>query len=114
MPVPQSGLRAAAAHQCLIVADAQDNLMALSLYALRGVPPLEAGTSLEVREPQLMRVEASKFWERHGTDADATGAGGEPPVQQAGYHLMRVDHPTVQLRIDGQAVRPMRPGGGRR
>ena len=119
VPVPQSGLRAAAAHQSLIVADTQDNLMALSLYALRGVPPLEAGTALEVREPHLMRVEASKFWERQGAAAAAaTGAaaaaGGALPVQQAGYHLMRVDHPTVQLRIDGQAVRPMRPGVGRR
>ena len=45
----------------------------------------------------LLKVEASKFWEE-------IPAGMQPPT--AGYHLLRVEQPTTQLRIDGQAVRP--------
>ena len=41
VPVPQSGMRQVAAHQGLIIADTQGDLMALALYAVRGVPALE-------------------------------------------------------------------------
>jgi len=97
VPVPQVGTRQVAAHQVLIVTDANEALMAVALYALRGINALEAGTTLEIREPTLLKVEASKFWED-------TPAGMQPPT--AGYHLLRVEQPTTQLRIDGQAVRP--------
>jgi len=97
VPVPQTGIRHLAVTQCLIVADQHADLMALTVYALRGVPTLEAGTTLEVREPQLMRIEATRFWE-----ADGGGGGSPPPV--SGFHLMRVETPTTHLRINGHAV----------
>jgi hypothetical protein len=51
----------------------------------------------QVREPQLMRIEATRFWEAHGG-----GEGSPPPV--SGFHLMRVETPTTHLRINGHAV----------
>jgi len=98
VPVPQVGMRQVAAHQVLIVTDINEDLMAVTLYALRGIAPLETGTTLEIREPTLLKVEATKFWEPN--------EGVSTPT--AGYHLLRVEQPTTQLRIDGQAVRPMR------
>lgn len=85
-------------HQCLIVADQQAHVMALSVYQL-SVGPLEPGTTLEVKDPQLVRIEAARDWE-------APLDGGEYPV--AGYHLLRVEVPSAQMRIDGQPLRPIR------
>ena len=98
---PVTGLRHHAAHQTLVVADATEQLMALTLYAVRGLPVLEAGATLEIREPFLVRIEASPFWQEPASDAIATGA--KAPV--AGYNLLRVERPTTQLRIDGGVVR---------
>ena len=98
---PVTGLRHHAAHQTLVVADATEQLMALTLYAVRGLPVLEAGATLEIREPFLVRIEASPFWQEPASDATATGA--KAPV--AGYNLLRVERPTTQLRIDGGVVR---------
>ena len=98
---PVTVLRHHAAHQTLVVADATEQLMALTLYAVRGLPVLEAGATLEIREPFLVRIEASPFWQEPAADAIATGA--KAPV--AGYNLLRVERPTTQLRIDGGVVR---------
>jgi hypothetical protein len=68
---------------------------------VRGLPVLEAGATLEIREPVLVRIEASPFWQEPASDATATGA--KAPV--AGYNLLRVERPTTQLRIDGGVVR---------
>lgn len=87
-----------AAHQCLIVADAAAHVMALSVYQLQHAP-LEPGVTLEIKEPQLVRVEASRDWE-------GPLGGGAPPV--AGYHLLRVEVPATQMTIDGQPLRPIR------
>lgn len=90
--VPQSGMRSNAHHQCLIVTDANEGLMALSLYALRGVALLDPGTTLELRDPVLAKIEVAKTWEAPSADGDSP-----PPV--AGYHLLRIETPSTQLRI---------------
>ena len=69
----------------------------------------EAGTTLEIRDPHLLQIEAAKDWE-----ADAAHAKGEgAAVASAGYHLLRVENPAATLRINGHAVRPARPPAAR-
>ena len=102
--VPQTGMRLVAA-LVLIVADANEDLMALTIYALRGVPTLEAGTTLEIRDPQLLQIEATKFWER---------APDGTPAASAGYHLLRVENPGASLRINGHPVGAKRPASAAR
>ena len=72
------------------------DLMALTAYALRGVPTLEPGVTLEVRDPQLHKVEASKSWD----------GAGFPEV--AGFHLLRVETPSTHMRINGHPVHATR------
>ena len=95
MAILTVAIRQAARHHCLIVADANGDLMALTLYEMRGVPPLEAGTTLELREPVLVKIEATQPWV--AADVRAT----------AGFHLLRVEHPLTQVRINGSAIKPM-------
>ena len=92
--MPLSGIRQAAGHHCVVVADAGGDVMALALYEMRGAPPLEAGTTLELREPTLAKVEASAFWE----EGDAAAP--------AGFHLLRVERPHLHLRVNGHKVKP--------
>ena len=99
--VPQAGMRLAASHMVLLVADAQEDLMALTVYALRGVATLDAGTTLEITEPHLMKIEATRFWE-------ATAAEGASHAS-AGFHLLRVEDPAATMRINGHPLRPSRP-----
>ena len=87
--VPQTGIRMQSS-QCLVVADQNADLMALTLYGLRGLPPLEPGVTLELREPQLRRVEVAKTWE-----------AAAPPI---GFHLLRLETPATHLRINGHPV----------
>ena len=98
---PVTVLRSAAAHQTLVVADAAEQLMALTVYAVRGLPNFEAGSTLEVHEPMLHRIEASASW--------------EPETPAAGFHLLHVEQPASQLRIDGglRAARSRNNSGGR-
>lgn len=83
-------MRANTPHQCLIVTDANEGLMALSVYGLRGVPMLEQGTTLELRDPSLMKVEAANIWE---------SPSGDTPAAVAAYHLLRIETPASQMRI---------------
>ena len=111
LAVPQTGIRHASETQTLIVADQNADLMALTAYALRGVPTLEPGTTLELREPQLLRVEVSKTWE--GASADhGSGLAASPPI--AGFHLLRIESPSAQMRINGHPVHAVRGGPRRR
>ena len=116
--IPQSGLRQAAQHHCLLVADAHESLMAMTIYEMRGVPPIGAGATLEVRDPMLVRVEASRSWE--ASDGDAAAPAPAPPPDAdgrsvAGFHLLRVEKPHVQLRVNGHPIKPMQraPVAGR-
>ena len=102
--LPQTGIRHASETQTLIVADQNADLMALTAYALRGVPPLEPGTTLELREPQLLRVEVSKTWEGASPDHGAI----------TGFHLLRIESPSAQMRINGHPVHAVRGGPRRR
>ena len=52
------------------------------------------------RDPQLLQIEATKFWER---------APDGTPAASAGYHLLRVENPGASLRINGHPVRQKRP-----
>ena len=72
--------------------------MAVTIYALRGVAPFEPGTTLELREPQLLRIEASKFW--------AKGVDGKPLT--AGFHLLRIESPSTHLKVNGHGLQPVR------
>jgi len=106
VPLPQMGASAQAETQRLIVADQNADVLALTSYALRGLPLLEPGMTLEVREPQLLRIEATKAWDASG----AAGGGGGGEI--AGFHLLRVETPSAQMRINGHpvhAVRARRP-----
>jgi tetratricopeptide (TPR) repeat protein len=94
--VPQSGMRLAAQHLCLIVADVSEELMALTIYEMRGVPTLDHGTTLELRAPSLHRIEVTRSWQ--------APADGNAPASCA-FHLLRVESPSAQLRINGHAVR---------
>lgn len=86
----------AAEHQSLIVSDGNEALMGLSLYSMRGVNTLDPGTTLELREPSLHRIAVTKSWE---TPPD----GAATPL--AGFHLLRIEQPATQLRVNGRADR---------
>ena len=74
------------------------DLVALTTYALRGLATLDAGTTLEVIDPQLLRVEVTKSWGDAADDASPAHADGNPtPV--VGFHLLRVETPSTQMRM---------------
>ena len=66
-----------------------------------------------MREPHLLRVEASKTWDAPPPAALPPAAAAAHPPPAVGFHLLRVEQPTSQLRIDGKEVRPRGPGGRR-
>ena len=95
-PLPQMRSK----HLRFVVVDAQERLIGLSLYALpKGL--VQPDATLELTAPHLLKVEA-RPWDQ--------------PGPAAGFHVLRVEEPRAQLRVNGAGVVPrserQRGGGG--
>jgi Flp pilus assembly protein TadD len=100
LSVPQTGMRIQTGTKMVIVADQNADLMAVTIYALRGVAPFEPGTTLELKEPSLLRIEAAKTW--------AASPTGDGKAMTAGFHLLRIESPSTHLKVNGHGLQPVR------
>ena len=81
-------------HQRFVVIDAAEQLAGLSIYALKpGLVQVDA--TLELAEPHLLQVRA-RHWDQ--------------PDQEAGFHMLRIEEPRAQLKVNGQGLVPRARG----
>ena len=72
-------------HQRFVVMDAAEQLAGLSIYSLPD-KLVQVDATLELAAPHLLQVRA-RHWDR--------------PDQEAGFHMLRIEDPRAQLKVNG-------------